>query len=209
MLSVQLSVLVGLYLFVYILYQLRKNKLNDRSLTMIGEWLLVCLGVFVIPILGVVLATLTYLPDLVQLILAYTWTIATLFVLGCPTLIEIIILFFAKEKMYKGNIVEESLIHPEILKSFQVLKTEVTDDDDPWHLHTVMVDEGDFRKITKEIKDNRWYAHFWRDRDVVALFKDKQFRFNYDDKASWQPAIKYGLSIGIPREQLDFCLIGD
>lgn len=46
--------------------------------------------------------------------------------------------------------------------------------------------------------------HFWRGRDIVAIFQGKKFEFNYDNKDSWSPVIEYGLSVGIPREQLDF-----
>jgi len=46
--------------------------------------------------------------------------------------------------------------------------------------------------------------HFWKDKDVIAVFEGKKFAFNYDDKSSWTPAVEYGLSIGIPKEQLDF-----
>jgi len=48
--------------------------------------------------------------------------------------------------------------------------------------------------------------HFWNDRDVIAIFHGKKFEFNYDDKSLWAPAVEHGLSIGIPKEQLDFLI---
>ena len=48
--------------------------------------------------------------------------------------------------------------------------------------------------------------HFWKDRDVIAIFKDKKFEFNYDDKSTWKDVVNYGLSLGIPKEQLDFLI---
>lgn len=46
--------------------------------------------------------------------------------------------------------------------------------------------------------------HFWQEQDVIAVFKDRKFEFNYDDKSTWKPVIEYGLSLGIPKEELDF-----
>jgi hypothetical protein len=48
--------------------------------------------------------------------------------------------------------------------------------------------------------------HFWKGRGIIAIFKDKIFEFNYDDKATWSEAISYGTSLGIPKEQLDFLI---
>jgi len=48
--------------------------------------------------------------------------------------------------------------------------------------------------------------HFWRGREVIAIFQGKKFEFNYDDKSSWASAVEHGLSIGIPKEQLDFLI---
>ncbi len=108
---------------------------------------------------------------------------------------------------YKGAIVKESLIHPDILKSLFVIKADVTEDDDPWHLYTVAVNDGDFDRIQKEIKDNRWYIHFWKWNEMMVLFKDKRFRIDFSrNMAGQQEAIDYGISIGIPEEQRDFLI---
>ena len=48
------------------------------------------------------------------------------------------------------------------------------------------------------------YIHFWKDRTVVAVFKDKIFEFDYNNKGTWKDAVDYGLSLGIQKEQLDF-----
>ena len=57
------------------------------------------------------------------------------------------------------------------------------------------------------LKSEKWYAHFWdKNKNIIAVFQNKFFYFNYDDKQSWEPAIKYGLSIEIPKEQLDFLI---
>jgi hypothetical protein len=49
----QTSAMVGLYLIDYILFQSRKHKLSTRSSIWINRLLLIALGAFVIPILGI------------------------------------------------------------------------------------------------------------------------------------------------------------
>ena len=48
--------------------------------------------------------------------------------------------------------------------------------------------------------------HFWNEREIIAVFKDKTFTFNSDDKPSRINAVNYGISLGIPEEQLDFII---
>lgn len=132
------------------------------------------------------------------------------------------------QEIYKGAIIEESLEDTTILSKFKILETIVTKDENPadcWHIHNVEATENQFEELSKVIKPRGWYAHFWSDNlyviknvkkplfsekndntYVIVVFKDKIFRFDYEDKTSWQPAIDYGLSVGIPKEQLDFLI---
>ena len=51
--------------------------------------------------------------------------------------------------------------------------------------------------------------HFWKsDKNIIAIFKDKVFKFNYDVKDSWKEVLDYGISIGIPVQELDFPING-
>ncbi|MFA6072397.1 MAG: hypothetical protein WC810_27865 [Janthinobacterium sp.] len=107
---------------------------------------------------------------------------------------------------YKGTIVEESLIDNRILNDLKIIDFRVSKDENPvdrWHLYTVLVTNQDIERLSQNIKP-KWYMHFWKDREVIAVFQNKIFKFNYDDKSSWEPVVNYGLSIGIPKEQLDF-----
>ncbi len=72
-----------------------------------------------------------------------------------------------------------------------------------WHFYAVEATELDIERISRSLKE-KWYAHFWNDREVVVAFKDRIFKFNHDKKETWKPAVDYGLSLGIPAEQLDF-----
>lgn len=107
---------------------------------------------------------------------------------------------------YKGTIIEESLIDNRIINDLQIIGFRISEDENPidrWHLYTIMVDDDDIDRLSRNIKAG-WYMHFWQDKDIIAIFKDRIFKFNYDDKASWESATNFGLSMGIPREQLDF-----
>ena len=110
---------------------------------------------------------------------------------------------------YKGVIVEESLEDSRILNNLKIIKVEITKEKnqaDRWHLYTIRVSEDEIDKLSKNIKQ-KWYMHFWKGRKMIVIFKNKKFEFNFDDKSTWKPAVDYGLSLGIPKEQLDF-LIG-
>jgi len=110
---------------------------------------------------------------------------------------------------YKGIIVEESLENNRIINDIKVVKVEISLEEDPserWHIYTVEVSKEQIEKLSKNIKQ-KWYMHFWKNKNIIAIFKNKIFEFNFDDKSSWNPAVEYGLSVGIPKEQLDFLTI--
>ena len=107
---------------------------------------------------------------------------------------------------YKGTVVEESLNDNRIINDFKITGVKISGDENPakrWHLYAVIVTEVDIELLSKNIQSG-WYMHFWKDRKVIAIFHDKKFEFDFDDKSTWEAAIEYGLSIGIPKEQLDF-----
>lgn len=109
---------------------------------------------------------------------------------------------------YKGTIIEESLSDNRIINELKIIGLRISKDENPadrWHLYTVNVSDADISRLAGIIKP-KWYMHFWKDRQVIAIFQGKKFEFNYDDKSSWAPAVEHGLSIGIPKEQLDFII---
>ncbi len=113
------------------------------------------------------------------------------------------------EREYKGTIVEESLEDNRILNGVEIVGFRISKNENPqdrWHLYTVKVSKEDIKKISKYIKLGKWYMHFWKDKDVFAVFKNKVFGFKYDNKSTWKDAVEYGLSLGIPKEQLDFVI---
>jgi|SRR3990172_9879830 len=112
-------------------------------------------------------------------------------------------------KKYKGIIVQESLVDDRILNDYEIIGLEVTKEkrlEDRWHLFTIIGSETDIRKLPKNLKQEKWYAHFWNGDDVIAVFPNKTFQFKRSDKSTWKEAVEYGKSLGIPKEQLDFLI---
>lgn len=113
------------------------------------------------------------------------------------------------QKDFIGTIVEESLADNRILNDIEIVRFRITKEDDPaerWHLYKVRVSREDIEKLSKCIKTGKWYMHFWEGTDVIAVFRDKIFEFNHSDKTTWEDALEYGRSLGIPEEQLDFVI---
>jgi hypothetical protein len=111
---------------------------------------------------------------------------------------------------YRGIIVEESLVDNRILNEMHIVKMHISTQEnkmDRWHLFEVEIEENKIEILPKKIVDG-WYAHFWHETNIIAIFKDKIFRFNYLDKDSWIDVLEYGNTLGIPNEQLDFPIFG-
>ena len=107
------------------------------------------------------------------------------------------------QAQYKGIIIEESLENRDILKDAKIIESRVSEDGE-WHMHTVLVSPEYLEQLAQNLKEGTWYAHFWNGRNVIAVFKGKTFRFNFDDKGTWEEMFAHGRSLGIPEEQLDF-----
>ncbi len=111
---------------------------------------------------------------------------------------------------YIGTIIEESLEDNRILNDFEIVSVRITNDENPlerWHLYKVKSTKENLSKLSIDLKKGTWYAHFWdENKNIIAVFRDKVFEFNYDNKSSWAPAVEYGKSLGIPDEQLDFVI---
>lgn len=110
---------------------------------------------------------------------------------------------------YQGIIVEESLKDNRLLNEIEILSVRISSADaieDRWHIYKVLVSKDEIEKIANELKTELWYMHFWHNDDVIAVFPKRFFEFKHSDSASWQEAIDYGKSLGIPESQLDFII---
>ncbi len=108
--------------------------------------------------------------------------------------------------MLKGTIIENSLLSKNILSKVTVQRTYHAED---WILHDVLLEENLISELSSSLSTGPWYIHVWKPGtdDVTVIFKDKIFKINYTDKSTWADAVAYGISIGIPREQLSFVLV--
>ena len=109
---------------------------------------------------------------------------------------------------FKGCIVEESLIDNRVLNDIEITKLKIAKDERPskrWHIYNVLLDEEKIKELQVYLKD-KWYMHFWNDEILIVVFKNEKFVVEVNEKETWKPAIDYGISIGIPKEQLDFVM---
>jgi hypothetical protein len=111
-----------------------------------------------------------------------------------------------KGEKWKGILIEESLDDNRYINNIEVLYAKVTHEDNPkdrWHIYYSFLFIDEIAKMHAHLKKG-WFMHFWKGNKLIVLFKDKKFLLNLKDKSSWEEAIKYGLSQGIPKKQLDF-----
>ncbi len=123
-----------------------------------------------------------------------------------------------KQKSFIGVLIEESLENKEVLKKVKILKTKIEKVTEKhhtpylkqWTLHTVEVPENQADKIAEELsksldsKHGEWYADFKNDKTHFIIFRNKIFRIDRASKQQYAEATKYGISIGIPKYQVDF-----
>lgn len=108
---------------------------------------------------------------------------------------------------YRGTVIEESLLDNRLLNDFKINKVRISNAEKPedrWHLYEVEATPEQIDMLATQLKPTGWYTHFWRSDDVIVVFPNEKFEIQYSDQSTWQDAIAYGESIGIPTEQLDF-----
>ncbi len=120
---------------------------------------------------------------------------------------------------FTGIIVEESLENKTVLKKVKIISTEVekvtlkhkTSWIKQWTMHTVEIAEDQIDKISKEISkaldtthQGNWYADFKNNQFHYIIFKNKIFKVNRTKPEQYKAVTEYGLSLGIPKHQLDF-----
>jgi hypothetical protein len=113
---------------------------------------------------------------------------------------------------YRGIIIKESLIDPDILSLVEKLSEQIEGEGTPEvvHMYKVKVLEDDIELFTEKLSQKLdpkepWYCHFYsedsNDSTMYVVFYDRIFFVEKDDP---HEALEYGLSLGIPIEQLDF-----
>lgn len=118
---------------------------------------------------------------------------------------------------YEGVIIEESLTDKAVLSNLKIVSTKVepitTRHKTPWlkqwTLHTIKIPQKDAENIAKRLSQcldsNHWYADFKNSTTHYVIFPNKIFRIDRSKADQYQAATAYGLTLGIPDYQLDFC----
>lgn len=103
-------------------------------------------------------------------------------------------------------IVDKSQKDVTALKRFDIISQTT---DGGWVIHKIAVKENSLTKTIKFIQSNmnegNWYFHAYNKDGsrLIIVFKNQVFQTDNNPK-NWSTAIKYGVSLGTPQEQLDF-----
>src|SRR3990167_10582311 len=117
---------------------------------------------------------------------------------------------------YKGVIIEESLESSYIPKGVKVVETKVEKVTEKhktpwlkqWTLHTIEVPDAEgeklAEKLSRTLEPNYWYIDYKNSDTHYIIFPKKVFRVNCKNQEEYKPVVSYGVSLNIPRYQLDF-----
>lgn len=108
-------------------------------------------------------------------------------------------------KDYLGIVIEQCLKDPSVEDSLKpIAKKKLRS----WMFLLLSVSESELDDHVKllqseMIEDDAWYAHYFRDDELMVVFRDAVFRVSTDPK-TWGGPVEHGVRSGIPLEQLDF-----
>ncbi len=106
---------------------------------------------------------------------------------------------------YHGILVDVSQKDKSVFNGLNVLGKKASEDGE-WVLYRVGVGLEKIDEILKRLQKNMvdgFYFHFYKDNDLIVVFKERIFRVK-TDKSTWGEVFEYGKSLKIPEEQLDF-----
>lgn len=114
-------------------------------------------------------------------------------------------------RSWKGVVISEGLEEPSLINTFDVFDARISRDErdigeglkSRWHLYWVRAEYFQIERLKRTIKRG-WYAHFWKDKTTVVIFRGKKFELVSNDRSTWKAAVDYGKGVGIPEDELDF-----
>ena len=108
---------------------------------------------------------------------------------------------------YHGIIIQESLVDRSVLRNVRILGHEKGGE---WTLLRVGVTSRGIATTIHRIQPRLrivdevpFYAHFYRRDELIVVFPRRTFRLT-PERATWGPAVRYGRSVGISEDELDF-----
>lgn len=119
---------------------------------------------------------------------------------------------------FSGVIIEESLTDKSVLDDVKIVATEIepviekhkTPWIGQWTMHTVEITPEKAAEVAEKIsealdREHNWYADFKTDTEHFVVYQNKVFHItDRSNKAQYDEATTYGISIGIPDYQVDF-----
>jgi hypothetical protein len=114
--------------------------------------------------------------------------------------------------VWKGIVIKESLDDESILKLIKIIKsrrTTLENEKERGFLTFLYIEVKDEDKNTfvnkaqSSIKGG-FYMHIVKENDMIVIYRNKVFEFSSEDFDRLEEARKYGLSIGILRDQMPF-----
>ena len=119
---------------------------------------------------------------------------------------------------FTGVIIEESLMDKSVLDDVKIVSTKVepvTEEHKTpwvkqWTMHDVEIPADKAAEVAEKISkaldhEHNWYVDYKTDKEHFVIYTNKVFHItDRSDKAQYDEATKYGISIGIPDYQVDF-----
>ncbi len=114
--------------------------------------------------------------------------------------------------VWKGVIIEESLEDKDLLDMVKIVATKKTmlekeHEKGVLNFHRIELDDNQKDEVIARSKSaikNGWYLHVCKNGKMAVVFKSKHFEFSEKGKETMNEARKYGLSVGIIKDQLTF-----
>ena len=120
---------------------------------------------------------------------------------------------------FRGEVIQESLANPDILSRFTILSTRISvvtpEHKTPWlqqwTLHTIEVPADRAEKMATDLSHaldvlhcGSWYVDFKSSSLHYVIYPGRVFQIDRRDPEQYRKATEYGISIGIPAQQVDF-----
>ena len=110
-----------------------------------------------------------------------------------------------RQNMFHGILLDLAFVDQGYPKSFSLFAQKLSGD---WGLYGIKVDRNDFESVVASIQshmksDKPFYNHLYDDEMLIVIFRERIFHMT-THASSWKDVKQYGLTLGIPEQQLDF-----
>lgn len=107
---------------------------------------------------------------------------------------------------YHGVIIEEAIDDNRLINTLKIEKVHITGHkkrSDRRHCYQVKISIDQIQSLSNHVNED-WYLYFWKDNEIIVLFHEKQFTFDYLNKDTWTEVLAYAHSIGLDDDDMDF-----